>query len=64
MTDPEMKAVRANMLNKAPENTQKKKKPMMTERCELCSVDYTSPSHKEQHLSGKKHARKVETCGS
>ena len=64
--DPVMKAVKANIMGKFP-NKQgrfpKKRKAVMSERCDLCNVDYTSQSHKELHICGRKHARKVELSG-
>lgn len=54
--DPVMNAVKANLLGKLP-----LKNPLYQGKCDICEVEYTSKSHEEQHLSGKKHKRKFQT---
>lgn len=56
--DPVMNAVKANLMGSLPS-----KKPAYQGRCDVCNVPYTSKSHEEQHLSGKKHARKAQLQG-
>ncbi|XP_052765167.1 zinc finger protein 346-like [Mya arenaria] len=51
--DPVMNAVKANYLGALPS-----KKLTYGRKCEVCNVDYTSASHEDQHLSGKKHKNK------
>ncbi|KAL4217725.1 hypothetical protein ACF0H5_022465 [Mactra antiquata] len=53
--DPVMNAVKANLLGKLP-----LKRVSYERRCDTCGVDYTSRSHEEQHLLGKKHLKKVQ----
>ncbi|XP_045183070.2 zinc finger protein 385B-like [Mercenaria mercenaria] len=53
--DPVMNAVKANLLGKLP-----LKRQAYDGKCEVCDVEYTSASHEEQHLSGKKHKKKVQ----
>lgn len=51
--DPVMNAVKANMLGKLP-----LKRAAYDRRCDICNVDYSSLTHEEQHLGGKKHQKK------
>lgn len=53
--DPVMNAVKANMLGKLP-----LKRAAYDKKCDVCNIEYSSPSHEEQHLSGKKHQKKVQ----
>lgn len=54
-TDPVMNAVKANLLGKLP-----LKRAEYKGKCDVCNVEFTSKSHEEQHLSGKKHKKKVQ----